>query len=625
MRLSFPLFPCACWIAFFCGYARAADADAKRDWHSYANAEHVRVRHLDLDLEILFDRREIRGEVALTVERTSADMKQPLVLDTRGLTIESAEVSEDGKSFQAAPFEFGREDKTLGRPLTIQLPPKGRTVRIKYHTGPRAAALQWLDPAQTAGKKHPFLFTQSEAIDARSWIPLQDSPAVRITYTARVRTPKELLAVMSASNDGAQKRTGDYRFEMKQAIPSYLLALAVGDLEFRKIGPRTGIYAEPKLAARAAAEFSELEEMMRAAEKQYGPYRWGRYDVLIMPPSFPFGGMENPRLTFASPTVLAGDKSLVSLLAHELAHSWSGNLVSNATWRDFWLNEGFTVYIERRIMESVYGKERARAEAVLGRRQLNRTLPTLSKAAQILHVDLTSQPPDNALTDVAYEKGCLFLTHLEAVYGREKLDEFLKGYFDHFAFKSITTGEFADYLDEHLLKQDPQKARRAKADEWLYKPSLPDDAPDPTAAALEKVETIVRGFESGQIKATQLPGKTWTPQEWIHFLTTATALNKTRMQELDAEFAVTKTGNSEVLFQWLLLAIQHGFEPAYPRVEEFLTEQGRRKFISPIYAELMKTTPGKERALAIYRKARPTYHPLAIETVDQIVEWKETP
>jgi leukotriene-A4 hydrolase len=620
MRFAFP-----CLLALLCSTAQAADVDAKRDWHSYANPEHVRVRHVDLDIEILFDQRIIRGETTLTIERTSADLKQPLVLDTRGLTIEAAQASEDGKAFQPALFEFGREDKLLGRPLTVRLPEKVRQVRIKYQTGPQAAALQWLAPAQTAGKKHPFLFTQSEAIDARSWVPLQDSPAVRITYSARVRTPKELLAVMSANNDGAQQRTGDYRFEMKQAIPSYLLALAVGDLEFRKIGPRAGIYAEPKLAARAAAEFSELEEMMRAAEGVYGPYRWGRYDVLVMPPSFPYGGMENPRLTFASPTVLAGDKSLVSLLAHELAHSWSGNLVSNATWRDFWLNEGFTVYIERRIMESIYGKARASAEAVLGRRELNRTLPQLSKASQVLHLDLTGRPPDDALTDVAYEKGALFLCHLEVVYGREKLDEFLKGYFDHFAFKSITTAEFADYLNEHLLKKDVEKARRANVDEWLYKPGLPKDAPDPTAAALEKVEIQVRGFESGQIKAAQLPGKTWTPQEWIHFLTSATALNKARMQALDGEFALTKTGNAEVLFQWLALTVKHGYEPAFPRVEEFLTEQGRRKFVAPLYTELMKTPAGKERALAIYRKARPTYHPLAIETVDKIVGWKETP
>jgi len=615
--------PFACFLFLGTHVAQGADEEARRDFHSYANPEHVRVRHIDLYLDVLFDKQVIQGEVVLAIERTSADAKQPLVLDTRGQNIESVEESQDGQEYKKTPFDLGKVDPVLGQSLTVRLPEKVRSVRIKYKTGPRAAALQWLTPAQTADKKYPFLFTQSQAIDARSWIPLQDSPRVRVTYTARVRTPKDLLALMSASNDPAQKRTGDYRFEMKQAIPSYLIALAVGDLEFRKIGPRTGVYAEPKVADRAAKEFTELEEMVRAAEKLYGPYRWDRYDVLVMPPSFPFGGMENPRLTFASPTVLAGDKSLVSLLAHELSHSWSGNLVSNATWSDFWLNEGFTVYLERRIMEAVYGKARADAEAMLGRRSLEREMADLPKSDQVLHIDLKGRTPVDGLTDVPYEKGALFLRHLEAVYGRERLDAFLKGYFNHFAFKSITTAEFAEYLNDHLLKGDAEKAARAKVEEWLYKPGLPSDAPNPTAAALERVQASAHEFAAGKVKATDLPVKDWTPQQWLHFLISLPAdLTKDRMRELDDAFALTKSGNSEVLFQWLLLSVQHGFEPAYPRLEGFLTEQGRRKFLKPLYEEMVKTPAGKERALAIYRKARVTYHPLSVDTVDAIVGWK---
>jgi leukotriene-A4 hydrolase len=597
---------------------------AERDHHSFANPEHVRVNHVDLNIETDFDAKVIRGTATLRVERTSKDGKQPLILDTRGLTIAGVAASEDGRSFKDVAFKLGKVDPILGQALTIQVPEFVAAVRVQYATGPNAAALQWLSPAQTAGKKHPLLFTQSQAIDARSWVPLQDTPGVRITYSAHVKTPKDLLAVMSAGNDSAQARTGDYRFEMKQPIPSYLMALTVGDLEFRKLGARTGVYAEPSVVGKAATEFSDLEEFLKACEKLYGPYRWGRYDVLVMPPSFPFGGMENPRLTFVSPTLLAGDKSLVSVLAHELAHSWSGNLVSNATWRDFWLNEGFTVYLERRILEAVYGKARADAEAVLGRRSLEREMADLPKPDQILHIDLKKRSPTDGLTDVPYEKGALFLRHLESVYGREKFDTFLKAYFEHFAFKSITTAEFAAYLEEHLLKGDSEKAARAKVAEWLNQPGLPSDAPNPTAAALAKVEEQAKAFAVGTLKAAELPGKTWTAQEWVHFLTSVPEkVGSDKMAAVEVAFSVTKSGNSEVLFQWLLLAIRNDYKPATGRLEGFLTEQGRRKFLKPLYEELVKTPAGKERALAIYKKARPSYHPASTETVDSIVGWKD--
>ena len=595
---------------------------ADRDAHSFANPAHVRVKHVALDLAVDFDKTEIRGTAILSVERTSKDVKQPLVLDTRGLKIGSVDWQADRGIYWKAKFALGKPDPVLGQALTIELPADATAVRVTYTTGPNATALQWLTPAQTAGKKRPLLFTQSQAIDARSWVPLQDTPGVRITYTAKVRTPKDLLAVMSAGNDPAARRTGEYTFAMTQPIPSYLMALAVGDLDFRPLSKRTGVYAEPGVVNKAATEFADLEEMVLACEKLYGPYRWERYDVLVMPPSFPFGGMENPRLTFASPTILAGDKSLVALLAHELAHSWSGNLVSNATWRDFWLNEGFTVYLERRIMEAVYGKARADAEAVLGKRSLDREMADLPKPDQVLHIDLTGRPPVDGLTDVPYEKGALFLKHLEAVYGRERFDKFLSGYFAHFSFQSITTAQFKAYLTEHLLKDDPAKAARAKVDEWLTQPGLPADAPSPSAEALEKVEAHAKAFAADKVEAPDLPGKAWTAQEWLHFLTSLPGPpGKDRLAALDAAFHLTKSGNSEIVFAWLLLAVKNGYAPADERLEAFLTEQGRRKFLKPLYEELAKTPAGKERARAIYQKARPTYHPVSVETIDAVVGW----
>jgi leukotriene A-4 hydrolase/aminopeptidase len=602
--------------------AHNSQQTAAEDFHSYANPGQVRVRHVDLDWEVSFERRTLQGNAVLTVERMSQNKQAPLILDTRNLHIEKVETSPDGVAFTPAKFAVGTTDKILGAPLTIPLPETATRVRIQYSTDPGASGLQWLQPSQTAGKKDPFVFTQSQAIHARSWIPLQDTPQVRVTYSARVRTPRHLLAVMSAENEPNTPRDGDYQFKMRQPIPSYLIALAVGDLSFKALGRRTGVYAEPQVIDKAAKEFSDTEKMVLATEKLYGPYRWGRYDLLVLPPSFPYGGMENPRLTFATPTILAGDKSLVSLVAHELAHSWSGNLVTNATWRDFWLNEGFTVYLEGRIQEAVYGQARAQMEMALGRRDLEEELATLEDRDEILHIDLKGRDPDEGSTDVPYEKGALFLRHLEATFGRAQFDRFLRGYFEHFAFQSITTDQFLAYLKQHLLDKNPELAARVPVDEWINKPGIPSSAPKPSSPAFSRVEQAAERWLRGEISLSAIPSANWSTQEWLHFLKSLPQdLERKRMDELDKVFGFTRSGNSEIAFQWLMMSIRNKYDPANTRLEEFLTTIGRRKFIKPLYEELAKTPEGKERAMAIYRRARSTYHPIAVSSIDEVLKW----
>lgn len=612
------------FIFCFCLLTAMAITVNAQDYHSYANPSAVRVRHVDLDWEVLFDQKILKGSATLTVERTS--QTEPLILDTRDLSIERVETSANGTSYSSGMFTVGATDKILGAPLTIPLPAGATRVRIHYSTSPGASGLQWLAPPQTAGKKDPFMFTQSQAIHARSWIPLQDTPSVRVTYNARVRTPRNLLAVMSAENDVSAPRDGDYSFRMRHPIPSYLIALAVGDLRFRSLGRRTGVYAEPQVIARAASELSDTERMVAATERLYGPYRWGRYDILVLPASFPYGGMENPRLTFATPTILAGDKSLVSLIAHELAHSWSGNLVTNATWRDFWLNEGFTTYLERRIQEAVYGRARAQMEAALGLRDLNEIIAALEENDEILHIDLKGRDPDEGSNDIPYEKGALFLRHLEETFGRAPFDQFLRGYFDHFAFQSITTEQFLAYLKQNLLDKYPALAARVPVDEWTYKPGVPANAPKPTSPAFAQVETQAQRWLRRGIPATRIPVARWTTQEWLHFLKyvqehvervgTAGPPPAPLMAELDSAFKLTRSGNSEIAFQWLLMSIRNRYQPAQARLEEFLLSVGRRKFIRPLYQELAKTPEGKQRACEIYGRARPTYHPIAVASID---------
>ncbi len=605
----------ACAFAF--GAERSSTA---RDIHSFANADQARVRHIDLDWDVLFDQKILRGSATLTIERLDPQART-LVLDTRALKIAKVEISADGKKFTETTFHSGDTDAILGAPLTIDIADKATRIRIEYETSPEASGLQWLDAAQTAGKKHPFVFTQSQAIHARSWIPLQDTPSVRITYTARVRTPRALRAVMSAENDPQSARNGNYFFRMRQAIPSYLIALAAGDLVFAPLGPRTGVYAERPVIRKAAREFADTEKMVTATEKLYGRYRWGRYDLLVLPPSFPFGGMENPRLTFATPTIIAGDKSLVSLVAHELAHSWSGNLVTNATWSDFWLNEGFTTYLERRIIEALYGREREEMEAVLGRQDLLREIQRFDQRDEILHIDLAGRDPDDGATRVPYEKGALFLRHLEETFGRARFDLFLKNYFARFAFQSITTEGFIDYLKKNLFDKSPALAAKVPLEEWIFKPGLPTSAPEPKSDAFAKVERQADSWIKGEVTAAKLNTRRWTTHEWLHFLRSLPrAIESAKMEELDRTFRLTGSGNAEIAHQWLLMAIANRYEAAYGRLEEYLISIGRRKLIRPLYEEMVKTSEGRERARAIYRKARAGYHPIAVATIDEIMK-----
>lgn len=605
--------------------ASAVAHAAQPDPHSFANTQDFRATHLALDLEADFTHKRLVGHADLTLDRLNAKAAE-IVLDTRELKVSKVELRTGTP--QTLTFRLGAKDPVLGAPLHIQLPQaaRGRQVilRIAYETSPQASGLQWLEPAQTAGKKHPYLYSQSQAIHARSWIPLQDTPSVRLTYEARIATPPQLRAVMSAENDPDAPRIGSFTFRMPQAIPSYLIALGVGDLVFKPIGARTGVYAEPGVVDSAAHEFADVQSMLETCEKLFGPYRWGRYDLLILPPSFMWGGMENPRLTFLTPTAIAGDRSLVALIAHELAHSWSGNLVTNANWDSLWLNEGFTVYLERRIVEVLYGVPRREMEDVLGLQSLRRDIAGLEKAGDgkltQLSIDLTGRDPDDAFSDVPYEKGRLFLGFLESRLGREQLDAFLRAYFDKFAFRSVTTQDFLAELEARVLDKPDARVTLAEVREWIEAPGIPASAVLPHSDVFVRVDAQRDAWLKGEVSTKQLETGKWTTQEWLHFLDNMPAdLSSERMRELDEVFDLTGATNAEIAHSWLKDAIRANYAPAWPRLEEYLTTIGRRKLVKPLYDELLKTAEGTRRAQAIYVRARSLYQIPLAQQLDELI------
>ena len=452
-------------------------------------------------------------------------------------------------------------------------------------------------------------------------MPLQDTPIIRFTYSAHVTAPKDAMVLMSADNDPAAARDGDYSFKMPQKIPSYLLAIAAGDLVFKPIGDRSGVWAEPAMVDKAVAEFADTGKMIDTAESMYGPYRWGRYDLLVLPPSFPYGGMENPRLTFATPTVIVGDKSLVSLIAHELAHSWSGNLVTFATDKDAWLNEGTTTYVQSRITESLYGRDMAAMEEVIDRNELKDEFKELDPKLQRLSLkpgDLAD--PDNASSATVYTKGAWFLQFLEQRFGRAAFDPWLKGYFDHFAFQSITTAQFRDYLKTNLVDKNPNVVTMAEVDAWLYDAGIPNGAPVVESGKFSTVNAARIAWQGSNNLPNPIVTDEWTTQEWVHFLEgMPDTLKPEQLAQLDTAYKFTGTPNGEIAMRWYPLAERSGYAAARVEMGKFVERVGRRKLIMPVYKALVATADGLAFAEQSFARAKPGYHPITTGSVEGVI------
>jgi len=588
---------------------------AQPDPHSYYDIAQPRTRHLRLNWRVDFERHEIRGSVTLELEKPCAG---PLDLDTKGITVHSARAETDGD----VVFSLGDADPILGRRLRLELPQGTTSVTILYTTAPEAIALQWFEPEMTLGKRRPFMYSQCQAIHARTIVPCQDTPYVRVSYSAAVTVPDKLAAVMSAGpagdRPGEEAATRTFLFEMPQPIPPYLLAIASGDLESRDISPRARVWAEPEMVGRAADEFAEVEQMIETAEQLFGPYEWDRYDMLVLPPAFPFGGMENPRMTFLTPTVIAGDRSLVDVIAHELAHSWTGNLVTNATMDHFWLNEGFTTWAERRILDALHGEEASALRWAIGQNALDESLARFGADSPLtkLRTDLCGVDPDDAFSSIPYEKGARFVTVIERHAGRERFGQFMRKYIRTFRFTSITSEEFIAFLEREL----PGTAAAVKADAWLYGTGMPSNAPVFKSSRLDTLTAAAEAFAAGRRPTARAVGG-WDSDELLVFLQhLPRQLDGESLGWLDRNFRLTERGNYEILVEWLSVAAGSDYEPIFSRVREVLLEVGRMKYLRPLYTALGAHPRTRILAREIYAQGKAGYHSLSRRVIESVME-----
>ncbi|MEW4447373.1 M1 family metallopeptidase [Qipengyuania sp. JC766] len=607
------------------------------DDQTFARPQEARVTHVDLDLAMDFDAKTIGGLATLDV--LAADDAREIVLDSNGLQIAGV-TDADGNALQ---FEMGETVEGKGEPLTIQLPEQRlkrdadlaedelaatHRILIEYTSSPQAEALQWLSPEQTAGGDHPFVFSQGQAINNRTWIPTQDSPGIRQTWEATVSAPEPLNVVMSGvvQGDPVSEEEGrrDFRFVMDKPVPPYLIAIAAGDIEFRELGPRSGVWAEPEMIDAAAEELGDTEELIDAGIDLFGEYRWGRYDMIVLPPSFPYGGMENPVMTFLTPTFIAGDRSNNGLIAHELAHSWSGNLTTYASWRDGWLNEGVTSYIESRITEQVYGKERAEQEYALSYASLEEAVEEASEDNPTTAMRSPDEiSPFDTVGPAIYDKGTVFLRTVENIVGREKFDAWLTQWFDSHAFQPITSEMMLADMRENLIGDDTELEERLMLDDWVYGTGIPANAQAPDPAAFADADAAVQAYSVDGTLPEAQEWKGWTAASQRRFLEELPQdLSDEQLAELDTALGLSNAGNNEVLFLWLEAALRNEYDPAVPQAERFLARVGRNKFVSPLFTALNDTEWGKPIARRIYDQTRGGYHAYTRSSVDETLGYE---
>ncbi|CAH2984679.1 unnamed protein product [Chilo suppressalis] len=596
-------------ILYYFSSTQVMGALSPLDPSSFSRPELAIIKHASLSLNIDFESKVLNGDAILNFD-VLEDIGE-LVLDISSLSIESVELDNGTK----LKFDIGEPVPNFGSKLTISLPNQALVgeklkVKIKYATAPTASALQWLEPNQTSGKKHPYLFSQCQPIHARSIVPCQDTPAVKFTYDAEVTAPEEFTVLMSALR--GEVRSNRTTFRQPVPIPSYLLAIAVGVLEQRSLGPRSLVWSEKEEIERSAWEFAETEKYLQAAENLCGPYVWTQYDLLVLPPSFPYGGMENPCLTFVTPTLLAGDRSQADVIVHEIMHSWTGNLVTNKNFEHFWLNEGFTVFLERKvgaslISDPVEAKKSRDFHSLLGLQELSEAVNEQfdpSNPLTRLVPDLNGVHPDDAFSRVPYEKGSLFLRYLEdLVGGSDVFDDFLRSYLNKFKKQSLDTDQFKAYLLDYF--KDNKQLKTVDWNAWLYTSGMPPIIPAYDTSMTKSITALVETISQSNATISSLDVRTLNAHQLIRLLQELLerpALPLEKLRLLGKEYGLETSTNSEIVYRWLRLCIRSRDEDRLGDAFDFVNRQGRMKYVRPIYRDLYAWEDVRDRAIDNFLK-----------------------
>jgi len=600
-----------------------------RDPNTSANYDAWRTKHTTANLKVEFEQKRLRGSVILELESQTDKASKEIILDSSYLDVASIKLN-------SAPSSWEMRDRigANGSPVHVAVPDgaaKGEVVKLEIDlaTTGDCTALQWLTPAQTSNKVAPFMFSQCQAIHARSLFPCQDTPDVKSTYTFNITSPHVVVASgVSKGTEGSGPDTV-YTFEQKVPIPSYLFALASGDIAEAKIGRCSSVATGPNELAASKWEFEDdMDKFLDAAEKIVFPYKWGEYNVLVLPPSFPYGGMENPIYTFATPTIISGDRQNIDVIAHELAHSWSGNLVTSCSWEHFWLNEGWTMYLERRILATVHGSDaHFDFSAIRGWSDLEVAVNNYGKDHEftklcISHKDID---PDDAFSTVPYEKGFHFVYYLDRLVGRENFDKFIPYYFEKWSKKSLDSFEFKDTFLEFFDKPEfaDLKDKIASID-WegrFYTPGLPPKPEFDTSLA-DACYALAEKWKAQDFKPSPEDISTWTGNQVVVFLNAiqdfATPLTIEQSQALGKTYGLFDSKNAELKTAYYQIAMKSKDASAYPGVAELLSEVGRMKFVRPLFKSLVKVN--RDLAVATFQKNRDFYHPICRQMVEKDLE-----